>query len=34
MHEINFLTILGGNDKDDNCDLVENVRNAKEKLSE
>ena len=26
MHEINFLTILGGNDKDDNCDLVENVR--------
>ncbi len=26
MHEINSLTIIGGNDKDDNCDLIDNVR--------
>lgn len=26
MHEINSLTIIGGNDKNDNCDLVGSVR--------
>ena len=26
MHEINSLTILGGNDKDDNCDFVDSIK--------
>ena len=29
MHEIKSLTILGGNDKEDNCDIIESVRIVK-----